>query len=159
MNKILLLFVGILISTLVQASPEEKEKINIKTYYIDDSLVFMYLDTISFYIDSLDIKEPKYVLAQTLLETGWFDCNNCAWSKGNNLFGFKGNRGYIKYSSWIESVHAYKRWQNRKYTAYLNKYPNGTYLDFLSRCGYSESSSYKKNVYYMTLWLDKNYYN
>lgn len=151
-KKIILVFFGISLSVSVKAS-------NLSENFKDDSTIIAYLDTISYYLDSLNVKEQKYVLAQTLWETGWFGCKNCAWSKGNNLFGFRGENGYIKYKSWVNSVHAYSKWQDKKYSAYLKKHPDGSYMDFLSKSGYSQTSEYKKNINYMINWLDKNYYN
>lgn len=123
-----------------------------------DSIVFYYLDTISYYLDSLKVEEQSYVLAQAILETGWFQCKNCAWSNGYNLFGFRGKNGYIKYKSWKESVIAYADWQKKRWIPYKEKHPKNTYLDFLIWCKYAEGSGYNKYISTIRNWLLKNWY-
>jgi len=90
-----------------------------------------------------DIKKPKYVLAQSALETAWYKSYNC--TKRHNLFGFRssswvteGNsNGYKVFTSWEESVEYYSSWQTRK------GYKEGEdYLKFLSRIGYAEDPEY-----------------
>jgi flagellum-specific peptidoglycan hydrolase FlgJ len=124
-----------------------------------DSIIFYYLDTISYYLDSLDVQEQPYVLAQAIWETGWFQCNNCAWSKGHNLFGFRGQNGYIKYNSWVESVVAYSKWQNRRYIPYKKTHPNSTYLNFIVWSKYADEPSYTAHIQTIYNWLIKNWYN
>lgn len=123
-----------------------------------DSITISYLDKVSYYLDSLGVKEKDYVLSQAMWETGWFQCKNCAWSKGYNLFGFRSGNGYIKYKSYKESAIAYSKWQNKRYAPYKLKYPNKSYLDFLVYCKYAEDANYLKKVIYMHNWLIKNYY-
>ena len=77
---------------------------------------------------SEEIQKPRYVLAQSALETAWYQSYNC--TKRNNLFGFRssswstsGNpRGYKIFESWEESVAYYKGWQDRRgieYKSYI----------------------------------------
>jgi flagellum-specific peptidoglycan hydrolase FlgJ len=130
---------------------------NIKAQTKKDSATIHYLDMISHYLDSLEVQEKQYVLAQAVWETGWFKCKNCAWSKGYNLFGFRSKKGYIKYNSWTESVVAYSEWQNKKYPKYKKSHPKGSYLNFLKWCRYAETDAYSKHIIYVYDWLGKNY--
>lgn len=90
-----------------------------------------------------DIQAPKYVLAQSALETAWYRSYNC--KARNNLFGFRssswateGNpNGYKIFTSWQESVEYYSYWQERK------GYRKGEdYIQFLKRVGYAEDPEY-----------------
>lgn len=89
------------------------------------------------------IQKPRYVLAQSALETAWYESYNCRHR--NNLFGFRssswiteGNsKGYKVFSSWEESIEYYGRWQKRR------SYKKGEdYIKFLSRIGYAEDPEY-----------------
>lgn len=122
-----------------------------------DSVIIHYLDSISYYLDSLGVQEKQYVLAQAIWETGSFKCKNCAWSKGYNLFGFRSKKGYIKYNSWVESVLAYSEWQKKRYPKYKKSHPKSNYLDFLKYCRYAETDQYRKHITYAYNWLSKNY--
>ena len=68
---------------------------------------------------------PKIVLAQAILETGWF------------RFGLTNPRTgkYYEFNHWTESVRAY-------YTKVQYKYKGGNYLLWLDEIGYAEDSSY-----------------
>lgn len=168
MKKIIkqnLLIVLVILSSFYSKSlnASESNKFNI-TYYEEhlserDSIIYYYLDTVSFYLDSFEVEEKPYVLSQALWETGWFQCENCAWSIGENMFGFRGKNGYIKYASWVESVEAYAVWQKKRYTIYKEGHPNGTYTQFLIWAKYATSTTYVTHVKYMYNWLMKNYYD
>lgn len=80
-----------------------------------------------------DVKHPKIVLAQAKLETGNFTSELC--KKHGNLFGLKGKKGYAKFSSWRESVKAYKEWVQYKYKG-------GDYYVFLREIGYASDPNY-----------------
>ena len=124
--------------------------------YREDSLVINYLDSINYYIDSLDIKEPLYVLAQACYETGWFACKKCAW-ENNNMFGFRGKSGkYMKFSSWQESVIYYSNWQKKRYPKFKQLYPTGTYLGFLKWARYAESPHYSRVIAETHKWILNN---
>lgn len=86
-----------------------------------------------------DVKFPQIVVAQALLETGYFTSRVCL--ENNNLFGLRrpSNGNYYTFSSWEESVKAYK-----DYVQY--KYKGGNYYDFLNRIGYSEDCEYINKV-------------
>lgn len=78
---------------------------------------------------------PKIVLAQAILETGWFRSSVCL--NKHNLFGLTNPRTgkYYEFNHWTESVRAY-------YTKVQYKYKGGNYLLWLDEIGYAEDSSY-----------------
>lgn len=81
---------------------------------------------------------PKVVLAQALLETGYFSSRVCL--EYNNLFGLRKRNGdYMQFDRWEDSVAAY-----RDYVQY--KYKGGNYFDFLNRIGYAEDKAYTTKV-------------
>ena len=67
---------------------------------------------------------PKIVLAQAILETGWFRSSVCR--NKHNLFGLTNPRTgkYYEFNHWTESVQAY-------YTKVQYKYNGGNYLLWL----------------------------
>ena len=81
------------------------------------------------------IRYPKIVLAQAILETGYFTSRVCL--DKNNLFGLRSptDGSYYNFDTWEESVKAY-----RDYVQY--KYRNGDYYTFLNRIGYAEDRTY-----------------
>jgi len=84
----------------------------------------------------LEIKHPKIVLAQAILETGWFKSNISKSHK--NIFGFTRTK-YLKFSSYLECIEYYAKWQ-KKY------YKKGDYYDFLDNYGYAEDSLYTSKL-------------
>lgn len=84
-------------------------------------------------LQKYDVKYPRIVLAQAKLETGNFTSELC--KKHGNLFGLKGKKGYAKFSSWRESVKAYKEWVQYKYKG-------GDYYVFLRNIGYASDPNY-----------------
>lgn len=82
---------------------------------------------------------PKIVVAQALLETGYFTSRVCL--QYNNLFGLRrpSDGNYYHFDSWEESVKAY-----RDYVQY--RYRGGNYYDFLKRIGYAEDPDYLYKV-------------
>ena len=88
-----------------------------------------------------NIQHPKVVLAQAVLETGWFKSSVCR-NKGN-LFGLRNPKtgGYYEFENWRDSVKAY-------YTKVQYKYKDKTenYLLWLKRIGYAEDKGYIEAV-------------
>lgn len=85
------------------------------------------------------IQYPKIVLAQAILETGWFKSSVCR--NKHNLFGLTNPRtgDYYEFSHWTESVKAY-------YTKVQYRYKGGNYLLWLKNIGYAEDPGYIRAV-------------
>ena len=85
------------------------------------------------------IRHPKIVLAQAILETGWFTSPVCR--NKHNLFGLTNPRTgkYFEFGHWTESVRAY-------YTKVQYKYKGGNYLLWLREIGYAEDPRYVRSV-------------
>ncbi len=86
-----------------------------------------------------NIKYPKIVLAQAILETGWFRSSVCR--NKHNLFGLTNPRtgNYYEFDHWTESVRAY-------YTKVQYRYKGGNYLLWLKKIGYAEDPGYIRAV-------------
>lgn len=85
------------------------------------------------------IRHPKIVLAQAILETGWFTSPVCR--NKHNLFGLTNPRTgkYFEFGHWTESVRAY-------YTKVQYRYKGGNYLLWLRDIGYAENPNYIREV-------------
>lgn len=85
------------------------------------------------------IRHPKIVLAQAILETGWFTSPVCR--NKHNLFGLTNLRTgkYFEFGHWTESVRAY-------YTKVQYRYKGGNYLLWLRNIGYAEDSRYVRSI-------------
>lgn len=85
------------------------------------------------------IRHPRIVLAQAILETGWFRSPLCR--NRHNLFGLTNPKTgkYYEFNHWTESVRAY-------YTKVQYKYKGGNYLQWLRDIGYAEDPRYVREV-------------
>ena len=85
------------------------------------------------------IRHPKIVLAQAILETGWFTSPVCR--NKHNLFGLTNPRTgkYFEFGHWTESVRAY-------YTKVQYRYKGGNYLLWLRKIGYAEDPRYVRSL-------------
>lgn len=85
------------------------------------------------------IQHPRIVLAQAILETGWFRSPLCR--KRHNLFGLTNPKTgkYYEFNHWTESVRAY-------YTKVQYKYKGGNYLLWLRDIGYAEDPRYVREL-------------
>ena len=85
------------------------------------------------------IRHPKIVLAQAILETGWFTSTVCR--NKHNLFGLTNPQTgkYFEFGHWTESVRAY-------YTKVQYKYKGGNYLLWLRKIGYAEDPRYVRSL-------------
>lgn len=143
--------IGLLIGYIARPQPKQKnDKIEIKMNVIKDSVV---LDTIKIktlthtsnktlplneknlkkVLKANNIKHPNIVLAQAKLETGNFTSKVC--KSKSNLFGLRKGNQYRRYWHWTESVKAYKKLIQSRYTG-------GDYLAFLNRIGYAKDPTY-----------------
>lgn len=85
------------------------------------------------------IRHPKIVLAQAILETGWFTSPVCR--NKHNLFGLTNPKTgkYFEFDHWTESVRAY-------YTKVQYKFKGGDYLLWLRKIGYAEAPNYIHSI-------------
>ena len=83
-----------------------------------------------------NIKHPTIVKAQAILETAHFTSDLCI--KNNNLFGLydSKNKRYYSFTTWYESIKAYKRMIQSKYDN--SKY----YYMFLEDIKYAKDKEY-----------------
>ena len=83
-----------------------------------------------------NIEHPTIVKAQAILETGNFTSDLCV--KNNNLFGLydSKNKRYYSFTTWYESIKAYKRMIQSKYDN--SKY----YYMFLEDIKYAKDKEY-----------------
>lgn len=85
------------------------------------------------------VEFPEIVVAQAILETGYFKSYSC--TQRNNLFGLKQKDGtYMSFDHWTESVFAYK-----KYIQKWDDTPND-YYHYLDSIGYAEDKIYIEKV-------------
>lgn len=82
-----------------------------------------------------EIQQPDIVVAQAILETGFFRSDLCL--KQHNLFGLFNSRtmDFYSFNHWSESVKAY-----RDKVQY--RYQDGNYYDWLENIGYAKDSLY-----------------
>lgn len=104
-----------------------------------DKLPPLNINTLAEALDRHGVHHSKIVLAQAILETGYFRSRQCL--ENNNLFGLRrpSDGTYYKFKHWEESVKAY-----RDYVQY--KYKSGDYYAFLKRIGYAADASYARKV-------------
>jgi flagellum-specific peptidoglycan hydrolase FlgJ len=93
------------------------------------------MDNLITVIKYYDIQHPEIVLAQAILETGWFQSDNC--KKHNNLFGLYNSKrkNFYKFKHWSDSVKAYS-------SMIQYRYNTGDYYAWLNKIGYAEDRSY-----------------
>lgn len=110
-------------------------------------------------IEKNGIKYPKIVLAQAILETGWFKSPVCR--NKHNLFGLTNPRTgkYYEFNHWTESVKAYyTKVQYRYYQKNKKIKSDVDYLIWLKKIGYAEDPGYIRAVIRVLLQphTDKN---
>ena len=90
-------------------------------------------------LKSKNVRFPEIVLAQSILETGWFKCNNCSMDV-NNLFGLYNSKKkeYFFYSTWQNSIDGYKKGIQYKY--FKKEYAD--YYEFLVDIHYAADPNY-----------------
>ena len=93
------------------------------------------------------IKHPKIVLAQAILETGWFRSPFCR--NRHNLFGLTNPKTgkYYEFNHWMESVRAYYTKVQYRYSQ-RNRINSSDvdYLKWLRDIGYAEDPRYIQAV-------------
>ena len=93
------------------------------------------------------IRHPKIVLAQAILETGWFRSSLCR--NRHNLFGLTNPQTgkYYEFNHWTESVRAYYTKIQYRYCKKNNKIiSEGDFLLWLQKIGYAENPIYVRKL-------------
>lgn len=106
---------------------------------LNDSLPELTIPNLYKEIKRNGILYPKIVLAQAILETGWFRSPLCRHR--HNLFGLTNpqTKTYYEFDHWTESVKAY-------YMKVQYKYKGGNYLLWLRDIGYAEDYNYIRKL-------------
>lgn len=117
--------------------PVRKKHLDLNKTY--DSLPDLTISNLLKEIRRNGIKHEKVVIAQAILETGWFTSSVCR--NKNNLFGLTNPRTgkYYEFNHWTESVKAY-------YTKVQYRYKGGNYLLWLDKIGYAEDKVYVQSL-------------
>ena len=89
-----------------------------------------------------NVKFPEVVTSQSVLETGWYKCQNCSLNK-NNIFGFYSDR-YLTFDHWMQSVAYYKEWQDKYMPIAICN--NDEYLQWLKDFGYFTDENYINKI-------------
>ncbi len=102
------------------------------------------------------IREPEFVMAQCIQETGWLSCKQCCL-RYHNLFGFyiKGNK-CKKFESDEECIEYYKKWQDKRYDKWKKKHPKEDYYHFLKYSKYATGDKYTGELKPKVAWVKKN---
>jgi hypothetical protein len=104
------------------------------------------------------IQNPKTILAIAVLETGWMECHHCSY-QFNNLFGFRGDGEYMRFSSIYECIEYFKRWEAKYYLPWKARHPQGNYYDFIRHMKFApHADRYIQNVRSIERWLSDNLY-
>ena len=113
----------------------EVRRFQVSPYNLPSDLPELTIPNLLAEIEKNGIKYPKIVLAQAILETGWFKSPVCR--NKHNLFGLTNPRTgkYYEFNHWTESVKAY-------YTKVQYRYKGGNYLLWLKKIGYAEDPGY-----------------
>ena len=127
------------INTLIKEKNEEKGQKGNKRTSPKSELPELTIPNLYAEIIQNGIRHPKIVLAQAILETGWFTSPVCR--NKHNLFGLTNPRTgkYFEFDHWTESVLAY-------YTKVQYRYKGGNYLLWLREIGYAEDPRYVRSV-------------
>ena len=127
------------INTLIKEKNEEKGQKGNKRTSPKSELPELTIPNLYAEIIQNGIRHPKIVLAQAILETGWFTSPVCR--NKHNLFGLTNPRTgkYFEFDHWTESVLAY-------YTKVQYRYKGGNYLLWLRNIGYADDPSYIRAV-------------
>lgn len=107
-------------------------------------------------IKAAGIREPDFVMAQCMQETGNLNCKKCCL-RYHNLFGFyiKGNK-CKKFSSDSACIAYYKSWQDKRYDKWKKKYPKADYYHFLKYVKYATGDKYTNELKPKVKWVQKN---
>ena len=107
-------------------------------------------------IKNENIQYPEFVIAQSIVETGWMKCKNCCYDF-HNLFGFIGSGNKcLKFKSDYESIQYYKKWQDAIIVKWRTKFPDKDYYHFLKYVKYATGDPYNRSLKQFVTWVNKN---
>lgn len=121
--------------TMQKDSEDFEQNVDTSVYGAYTSSPELTAESVLAEILKVGLLHPRVVLAQAVLETGWFRSSVCR--NYNNLFGLTNprTREYYRFDRWQDSVIAY-------YTKVQYKYKGGNYLRWLRELGYAEDPDY-----------------
>lgn len=127
--------------------PVQEECIINQEHFFNKSPELGLLEALSFY----NVRNPKVVYAQAILETGYFKSKVC--NVNNNLFGLydSNKKDYFKFNHWSESILFYKKCFQNDESEHLS---DEAYLDYLlevrhyigKNASHFEKTNYKNKV-------------
>lgn len=120
---------------------------SIPTSELNDTILLKYLR------EETTIEEYMIVLAQSVLETGWFTSPICL--NKNNILGLydSSKNTYYEFNHWTDCIKAYKKWIYNKYPSYVDY----GYIDYLIKLPYATDKDYKNKLEVLALELYKKH--
>lgn len=145
MRKLILISILVFASVLFIVIETKRQSLNNKPECLEEIITLKNNNNdsielnISNYYDTLialEVSDPEKVLAQALLETGYFTSSVCRTY--NNTLGLYNSykKDYFKFNSWQESILYYK------YLIEYRKKKGEDHFIFLKRIGYAEDPGY-----------------
>lgn len=148
MKKLILISILVFASVLFIVIETKRRSLNNKPECLEEIITLKNNNdsielNISNYYDTLialEVSDPEKVLAQALLETGYFTSSIC--KTYNNTLGLYNSykKDYFKFDSWQESILYYK------YLIEYRKKKGEDHFMFLKRIGYAEDPGYISKV-------------
>lgn len=135
--KILVLFVIVIVTfnsvnTTTVTRTNDNPILKIDTAKAVDLTKYTNIDQIcTLYTELLaqNISNPKIVISQIILETGWLQSKYA--KKHYNICGFEYKNKPLKFDSWKSCVTYYKKWQSRMFARTPVTLPQNHYYNFL----------------------------
>lgn len=126
---------------------ESFDYMSIPTSELNDTILLKYLR------EETTIEEYMIVLAQSVLETGWFTSSVCL--NKNNILGLydSSKNTYYEFKHWTDCILAYKKWIYDKYPNYVDY----GYIDYLIKLPYATDKDYKNKLEVLALELYKKH--
>lgn len=126
---------------------ESFDYMSIPTSELNDTILLKYLR------EETTIEEYMIVLAQSVLETGWFTSSVCL--NKNNILGLydSSKNTYYEFNHWTDCILAYKEWIYDKYPSYVDY----GYIDYLIKLPYATDKNYKNKLEVLALELYKKH--
>ena len=126
---------------------ESFDYMSIPTSELNDTILLKYLR------EETTIEEYMIVLAQSVLETGWFTSPICL--NKNNILGLydSSKNTYYEFNHWTDCILAYKEWIYDKYPSYVDY----GYIDYLIKLPYATDKDYKNKLEVLALELYKKH--